>query len=398
MFLMEQEFTEEEALVFIQEAMTDPENNVLRKEIIDPIITVLEQPAERKRYIDYGLSFLSDNASMLAKEYPTKPVSFPRQYIDGVLGLFGFKLDSLKKTLKEILKKVNDKTNFQTIIANPSNVIHTICLFYSDMVRNKALRDSARQQMGLCVYSNIFSKYFPSTLNEGVMAYTYQELDGSWGIVKSESVINWIVDTTETSFSYWRTKLSVDMSPNVLVQFLNRIRNSFNQNMHGLSNKYYTNLDNGNLIGEDLKGDEDYVITTNTSGIRNALIRLIKDKDIMYWEKEPLYTSCARWKNVKTDTLFEFGTKKIKYDEISNIMDLIFYVFIVKEGNTIEDINSYKFIDRITNLPTMVDRAISGKPVIMPLAKKYNTDDSIVKSYICLIATYILNRINRIKK
>lgn len=397
MFLMEYDLSEAEAFNIIQEA-TDEHSVTLRETIINPIISVLEKPKERKRYIDYGSDFLSANAEMLAKEYPTKSVSFPRRYVDDVLDLFGFDVASLKKQVKEILASINDKTSFSTIIANPTNIIHSIVLSYSDMIGNRELRDSARQQLGLCVYSNTFNKYFPSTLNEGVMAYTYMNLNGSWGIVKSENMINWICDTTETAFGFWRAKLSLDMTPKTLVDFLNRVRNSFNQNMHGLANKYYENKDKGNLIGEDIKGDEEYLVTSNTTNIRNNLMRLIKDKDNVYYDKTVLYPYIANIKNVKVDTLYEYSTNKISYDDIALIMDLIFYVFIVKEGNSVEDITSNKFIGRITNLPTAIDRAIQGKPIISPMAKKYEADESIVKAHICLVAAYMMRRMNEANK
>lgn len=397
MFLMEYDISEAEAFNIIQEA-TDEHSVTLRETIINPIIEVLEKPKERKRYIDYGSDFLSANAEMLAKEYPTKSVSFPRKYVDDILSLFGFDVSSLKKQVKEILASINDKTSFNTIIANPTNIIHSIVLSYSDMIGNRELRDSARQQLGLCVYSNTFNKYFPSTLNEGVMAYTYMNLNGSWGIVKSENMINWICDTTETAFGFWRAKLSLDMTPKTLVDFLNRVRNSFNQNMHGLANKYYENKDKGNLIGEDIKGDEEHLVTSNTTNIRNNLMRLIKDKDNVYYDKSILYPYIANIKNVKVDTLYEYSTNKISYDDIALIMDLIFYVFIVKEGNSVDDITSNKFIGRITNLPTAIDRAIQGKPIISPMAKKYEADESIVKAHICLVAAYMMRRMNEANK
>lgn len=397
MFFMEYDISESEALAIITESANDEKSATLREEIINPIIAVLEKPKEAKRYIDYGSEFLSSNADMLAKEYPTKSVAFPRRYVDDILELFGFTVTSLKKITKEVLASVNAKASFGTIMANPTNIVHTIVLSYSDMVGNRELRDSARQQLGLCVYSNTFNKYFPSTLNEGVMAYTYMNLDGSWGLVKSENMINWICDTTETAFGFWRSKLSMEMSPKILVDFLNRVRNSFNQNMHGLANKYYENKDKGNLVG-DIKGDEEYVVTSNTTGIRNNLMRLIKDKDVIYYDKSKMYPSIANMKNVKVDSLYDYSVNKISYDDIAMIMDLIFYVFIVKEGNSVEDITSNKFINRITNLPTAIDRAIVGKPVIAPLAKKYNVDESIVKAHICLVAAYMLRRMNDANK
>jgi hypothetical protein len=101
-------------------------------------------------------------------------------------------------------------------------------------------------------------------------------------------------------------------------------------------------------------------------------------------------------KNVKANTLYDFA-QRISTDDIATIIDTIFYVFIVKEGNSIEDINTTKFITRITNLPTAIDRAIAGKPIISTLSTKYRIDQSIVKAYICLIATYIMYRINDVK-
>ena len=101
-------------------------------------------------------------------------------------------------------------------------------------------------------------------------------------------------------------------------------------------------------------------------------------------------------KNVKVDTMYNFAQQIDKRD-IGIIIDTIFYVFIVRDGNSIEDINSTKYISRITNLPTAIDRAIAGKPIISTLSKKYSIDPNIVKAYICLIATYIMYRVNDVR-
>lgn len=397
MFFLEHDFTEDEASVFVQEALNDPANNALRNTIIDPIISVLEHPKSRTEYIKYGNEFLEANSEMLSKEFPTKPVSFPRAYVDNVFKMFGFEQKKFKEDLKVLLKSVNDKTSFQTIIANPTNVIHTVVLFYSDMIQHRQLRDSARQQMGLSVYNNVFNHFFhPPHPIESTMAYVYMNLDNSWNLVKSENVINWIGGTIETAYGFWRTRMSVDMSTTILVQFLNRVRTSFQQNLRLLANQYYENLDKGNLVGDDVTGSDEYLETTNTIKIRESLVRRISGGDQLYIDKGDIYTGIARLKNVKVDTLYNFA-QNISKDDISRIIDIIFYVFIVKEGNKIEDINSTKFIGRITNLPTAIDRAIAGKPIISTLSKKYSIDQSIVKAYICLIATYIMYRINDVK-
>ena len=77
---------------------------------------------------------------------------------------------------------------------------------------------------------------------------------------------------------------------------------------------------------------------------------------------------------------------------------MIFYVFIVKEGHKIEDINSSAYIGEITNLPTKVDRCIPGKPIIAPYVKKYKVKKELIVAYICLIATWIMARINDVTK
>lgn len=397
MFFLEQAITEEEVMVFVQEALHDPENVALRSVIIDPIIQVLEHPRSRNEYIKYGNEFLEANSEMLSKEFPTKPVSFPRAYVDNVFHMFGFEQKKFKEDLKILLKSVNDKTSFQTIVANPTNVIHAIVLFYSDTIQHRQLRDSARQQMGLSVYNNVFNHFFhPPHPIESTMAYVYMNLDNSWNLVKSENMINWIGGTIETAYGFWRTRMSLDMSTSILVQFLNRVRTSFQQNLRLLANQYYENMDKGNLVGDDVTGSDEYLETTNTIKIRESLIRRINGGDQLYADKSNIYTGIARLKNVKVDTLYDFA-QKIDKDDIGRIIDTIFYVFIVKEGNKIEDINSTKFISRITNLPTAIDRAIAGKPIIITLSKKYSIDQSIVKAYICLIATYIMYRINDVK-
>jgi len=397
MFFLQEAFTEEEATIFVEASIHDPENTPLRTQIIEPIISVLEHPKSRTEYIKYGNEFLEANSEMLSKEFPTKPVSFPRAYVDNVFRMFGFEQKTFKETIKQILKSVNDKTSFQTIVQNPTNVIHSIVLVYADMIQHRQLRDSAKQQMGLSVYNNVFNHFFhPPHPIESTMAYVYLNLDNSWNLVKSENVINWIGGTIETAYGFWRTKMDLNMSATILVQFLNRVRTSFQQNLRLLANQYFDNMDKGNLIGDDVNSSDEYLETNNTIKIRQGLVRRINGGDQLYKDKGNLYIGIARLKNVRVDSLYDFA-QQIHSDDIGNIIDTIFYVFIVKEGNTIEDINTTKYISRITNLPTAIDRAIAGKPIISTLSKKYKVDQSIVKAYICLIATYIMYRINDVK-
>ena len=368
MFFLEQAITEEEAHVFVEASSND---NPLKTLIIDPIIAKLESsPSTRKAYIQYGNDFLQANSEMLSKEFPTKMVSFPHKYIDNIFGIFGFEQKEFKGTLKLLLKQVSDKTEFYTISQNPSNVIHSIVLLYSDMIQHRQLRD---------------------------MAYTYMNLNNSWGLVKSENVINWIGSTTETAFGFFRSKMSLDMSPNTLVLFLNRVRTSFRQNLRLLANQYYNNMDKGSEIGADVSSNDLYVETRNVTKYRQGLIRKINSGDQLYADKGSLYTGIARLKNVKVDSLYDFA-QTIDTNDIAMIIDTILYVFITRDGNDVKDINSTAYISRITNFPTAIDRAISGKPIIITMTKKYKVDSSIVKAYICLIATYIMYRINDVTK
>ena len=393
MFISEQVFNEEEVLSLFQEAVSDPhKRNLLREELIDPVIDVLSTSDGRKEYIRLGNEFLEANAEMLSKEYPTKAVSFPRLYVDNVIKLFGFTLSSLKKTVSEVLKEVG-LSDFKTINSTPTNVIHTIVLSYSDMIFDKDLRDSARHQTGLTIYSLMFNKYFGQVFNEATMAYTYMHLNGTWGLVKSENMITWIGSMVETSYAFYKTKLTVNMSPKTLVDYLNRLRTSFNQQMKSLCDRFRKDLAEGNAAGEDTDADNEYLNSNQFSVICDNLVRMIRNGDPRYRKNGDFYAGMARYKNVKCQDLYDLA-QKFEYDDIHFIFELILYVFIVKEGNTLNDINSMKYVDRIPNFPTAIDRAISGKPVITPYCEKYAADPSIMRAYICLLATYIMYNIN----
>jgi hypothetical protein len=379
------------------ELATEEADKILHEKLVDPIMEALEKPSIRKQYIECGSEFLDANADMLSKEYPTVKVVFPRKYVARVDELFGWTEESLKSTLKEVLASVKDKTTYQTFLASPTNFIHAIVLYYSDATLHRPLRDSARQQFGLTVYNIVFNRQFPAGIgNIPAMAYTYTTLDNSWGLVRSENVINWISQTIDGAYAHNRTKFSLEFSLTKLLDLVKDIRNRFQQNMRVLSQRYYANIDENNALGDDLKGDEDYVTTNSTVVIRQNLIRLIKTGDIDYCRKGRLYTGTAKLKNVKVEDLYDFA-QKIKHSEISMIIDLIFYVFIIKENHTLDEINSTAYISRITNFPTAIDRAIPSKPIIVPLSNKYKVDSSIVKAYVCLIATFILYKIGRVR-
>ena len=194
------------------------------------------------------------------------------------------------------------------------------------------------------------------------------------------------------------TATDFDLSIKTVVMFLNETRNRFNQKTRGLSNLYYKYKDDNVIVGNDTTSSDDYIDTNSYANISSSLMRLIKNRDKGYWSKGDLYKGIARWKNVDIESLYTFATKQIKMDDISKIMNLIFYVFLVKEGNSVKDINSVKYINRITNLPTAIDRCIPNKPVIKPLMEKYKVEDNVVRAYICLVATFILQRINDVNE
>lgn len=406
-FMCEQPIlSEQEAWNLIQESsFDDPGKVMMREKLLDPVIRVMKTPSGTKKYLKVGNDFIDANAEMLAKQYPTKRVVFPRKYVDEVLAIFGFTVPELKKTIKEILKTHVSEADFNTIVSYPSNVIHAMVLIYSDMVTDPAhvkdgrnlIRDSARQQMGLTVYQSAFNKFFPSPHpKESIMEYTYQHLDRSWNLVKDENMINWIGESVETSYAFHRTKLAVDLTPKVFVDFMNRVWNTFRQNLQTIANRYYADLDAGNEMAPDTE-DASNITTNELTKIRNNLVRKISGGDDLYHRMNQTYKAIAELKVIKPpEALYEFAQKVDKKD-IGNIIDVILYVFIVKEGNTLDDINSSKYIGRITKFPTAIDRAIAGKPIILPMCEKYEVQDKLVKAYICYIATYIMQRINDVR-
>lgn len=405
MFYTEQPsfFTESEVLMFLQEASADDPGVIeLREELINPIIQVLQKPSNMKKYIQYGSDFLEANAEMLGRQYPTDYVSYPRKYVDDLVGLFGWTVQELKAKAKAIFKKHISNNEFASVTSSPTNIIHTIVLIYADMHTDSThvtkdrnnLRDSAKQQMGVTLYGLAMKHYFPSyPPNPSVMEYTYNRLPRSWDLVREENVISWIGNNVDTSFACWRTKLSLNLTPQVLVHFLERVRTTIFQKLRGIANQYTIDKDAKNSVGKDVAGDDEYVDKREFSKIRNNLVRKISGGDELYKKNGPLYEAVANLKNVKRETLYQFAQKVDKQD-IGNIIDLILYVFITKEENRIEDINSVKYINRITKFPTAIDRAIPGKPVILPMHEKYKEEDNIIKAYICVVATYIMQRIN----
>ena len=391
-FIDEAFFSIEEALTFIQESAES--NLKLRAEIIEPIMKVLDTKKGSDEYLKFGTEFIESNADMLAKAYPTKRVSFPKKYVDNILGVFGFNMNDFKATVKELCEDING-SDFKTIMATPTNIIHSVVLFYSDMTLNRYVRDSARQQLALTVYHVMFNKFYHALPDEKVMAYTYMQLNRNWSIVKAEDMMTWISDIVDSAYAFYKTRLTINTTMHTIIMFLNRVRAQLRHAMHQLANFYFKNQTEGNRINEDAEtGDNEYIVTDDTSQIRNKLMQLMKRGDSSYTsENSNLYAGVAKLKNVSSKALYELA-QNVSHHDISELIDLIFYVFIVKEGHSVKDINSSIYIGEITNLPTKVDRCIPGKPIIAPYVKKYKVKKELIVAYICLIATWILTRIN----
>lgn len=394
-FIDEMFLSIDEAMTFIESASVDSRTR-LKVEIIEPIMKVLDTKAGSDAYLKFGTEFIEANADMLAREFPTKRVSFPKKYVDNIFSVFGFDKDEFKKTFKEICADING-SDFKTIMATPTNVIHTIVLFYSDITYNRYVRDSARQQLALTVYHVMFNKFYHSLPDEKVMAYTYLHLNRNWAIIKAEDMMTWISDMVDSAYAFYKTKLTLNTTAHTIIMFLNRLRAQMRQSMAQLAHVYFKNQEEGNRVNDDATtGDHEYIVSDDTSQIRSKLMQLIKRGDSLYTTESNLYTGVAKLKNVSSKALYELA-QQVSHRDIGELIDLIFYVFIVKENHKIEDINSSIYIGEITNMPTKIDRCIPGKPIIAPYVKKYKVKKELIVAYICLIATWIMMRINDVK-
>ena len=394
-FIDEMFLSIDEAMTFIESASVDSRTR-LKVEIIEPIMKVLDSKAGSDAYLKFGTEFIEANADMLAREFPTKRVSFPKKYVDNIFSVFGFDKDEFKKTFKEICADING-SDFKTIMATPTNVIHTIVLFYSDITYNRYVRDSARQQLALTVYHVMFNKFYHSLPDEKVMAYTYLHLNRNWAIIKAEDMMTWISDMVDSAYAFYKTKLTLNTTAHTIIMFLNRLRAQMRQSMAQLAHVYFKNQEEGNRVNDDATtGDHEYIVSDDTSQIRSKLMQLIKRGDSLYTTESNLYTGVAKLKNVSSKALYELA-QQVSHRDIGELIDLIFYVFIVKENHKIEDINSSVYIGEITNMPTKIDRCIPGKPIIAPYVKKYKVKKELIVAYICLIATWIMMRINDVK-
>lgn len=394
-FIDEMFLSIDEAMSFIESASVDSRTR-LKVEIIEPIMKVLDTKAGSDAYLKFGTEFIEANADMLAREFPTKRVSFPKKYVDNIFSVFGFDKDEFKKTFKEICADING-SDFKTIMATPTNVIHTIVLFYSDITYNRYVRDSARQQLALTVYHVMFNKFYHSLPDEKVMAYTYLHLNRNWAIIKAEDMMTWISDMVDSAYAFYKTKLTLNTTAHTIIMFLNRLRAQMRQSMAQLAHVYFKNQEEGNRVNDDATtGDHEYIVSDDTSQIRSKLMQLIKRGDSLYTTESNLYTGVAKLKNVSSKALYELA-QQVSHRDIGELIDLIFYVFIVKENHRIEDINSSIYIGEITNMPTKIDRCIPGKPIIAPYVKKYKVKKELIVAYICLIATWIMMRINDVK-
>ena len=226
------------------------------------------------------------------------------------------------------------------------------------------------------------------------MQYTYMGLSKSWGLVKCENIINWVDDRVDVSYAFCKSSLIHRLDIDAFVAFIQRINNSFNQDFRQLANRYYDNLNSGDVkIGKDSDKEMDQYVDSNSyTTFRINIVRLIINKDPLYVNNNDLYAGISKIKSIKREDLYKFA-QQIEKDDISTIIDHILYVFLVKGDNKIKDIKSTKFLGMITKtFPTQVDRCIQGKPIIIPMSKKYKVNENIIKGYVSLIATYVMNR------
>lgn len=200
--------------------------------------------------------FIDRNSEALSVRYPTTNIMLGSNEIDHVLHIGSMNADTTKEAVTELLANLDANSDFKSISKSPHQVIFTAMMIAAMEMGEEKLADDMITLVAFTMYPLIFRKYFPVTNpNPRAMEEVVITASKKFYIAKTKNLLEWIRILTTVPVDFYKEKFkNPKKDDKLIITFLNRLRNTMNQqfkSLYGVYKKAYDNQSIGKQTDED---------------------------------------------------------------------------------------------------------------------------------------------------
>lgn len=240
------------------------EANVFSKTWYPVILTQMKKTSVKSSLHKFVTNFINNYAEPLSVRYPTTNIIFNTGDIELLTNLSGVGKENTSSAVKELIVNLNTKTDFKSISKSPQQIVFTGMLMAASELKDEQLVNDMITVVAFSMYPLIFRKYFPRTdPNKLAMEEAVMTASMKFYIAKTKNILEWVRILTEVPYKFYKEKFEAGNKSDLLyVQFLNRLRNTMNQQFKSLYKIYKAAYDRRGL---SKLSSEDYVTLSSNS-------------------------------------------------------------------------------------------------------------------------------------
>lgn len=234
------------------------------------------------------------------------------------------------------------------IMNNIFNPTIAMVIRYFTIKNNQEMITSTLIYLTLSMYPSLHFKYFKHEPNEQIMNYTINNLSNKFKIKQMGTMYHALIDTTQVCYKTNSNKL-VRGTDKDIVDFIMDEKTRLNSLLKKVANEFYKNSEQGkymNLDNDSMDEDNYHEADSNTFAVErltnNVVLKLTVEGPNM-----KLVNVAANICKVSVSELRNYVNTKViseNRDEIRVIVESILFLYIFDSQNTIQEVNSNKFL------------------------------------------------------
>lgn len=256
------EYDEQSYLFQMCESATDKNSFSIYQYPI--ILEAMKKPATKTKIHNLVSSFINRNIDALSVRYPSSNIMFTQSDIDIAIRIANIDKTKVAEIVSKMLDGLDAKTEFKSISKSPHQVICTAMLMAATEIGDKELINDLITLIAFTMYPLIFRKYFPVTdPNSMAMEEAVTTASQKFYISRTKNLLEWVRILTEVPYKFYKDKFSEGVKSDLLyIHFLNRLRNTMNQQFKSLYAIYKKAYDKKSI---STLSDEEYVTLSNNT-------------------------------------------------------------------------------------------------------------------------------------
>jgi hypothetical protein len=251
--------------IYMYEA-SDTENPFMSK-WYPTILENVEKPQFKTKIHNITSDFINKNHEALSVRYPSTNITLPKNVVDDILILCGMN-GNTPKAVSELIDHLNVKTDFKSITQSPHQIIFTAILMAATQIKSQPIINDMITLIAFTMYPLIFRKYFKVVdPNKAAMEEAVLTASLKFYIAKTDDLLSWVRILTQVPYDFYKERFDHGSKNDILfIHFLNRLRNTMNQQFKSLYAIYKKAYENKSL--GKLHDDEFVTLSSNTDKIQ----------------------------------------------------------------------------------------------------------------------------------